>query len=117
MPEKYIYYACGDKFVFGQAVYTGLDSLGRPGNYFFHNFLISEKDFRHFKYNPVSLVKYCIKAGLFKTSLPSAVQPLQIDTDMSRPPLSPVPDLRYRNTTYSSEGIWYYPSVCRRQYL
>ncbi len=71
-PLKYVFYPLGkDRFVIGKAIYAGKDSLGRPGNYLFHNLIIAKEDFlicSHF--NPVSVIRHIEKTGLFTETIP-----------------------------------------------
>ncbi len=70
-PNKYIYYPLNEeRFVVGKAIYIGEDKMGRPGNYLFHNYVISKSDFKVFYLNPASLIKLIEDSGAFKNSIP-----------------------------------------------
>ncbi len=83
-PVKYVWYPLGDHlFVVGRAIYTGKDSLGRTGNYLFHNFVISREEFMTTcRGNPASLIKCLRQQHLFKDEAPSGdIQPIMLNTD------------------------------------
>ncbi|MEW6608719.1 MAG: hypothetical protein AB1414_14945 [bacterium] len=76
-PTKYIFYPLSEKrFVLGRAIYIGKDNLGRPGNYLFHNLIISKDELEEPSFNPAKLIKMIEENGLFRTSPPE--KPLDV---------------------------------------
>ncbi len=96
-PIKYVFYPLdAERVVFGNAIYIGKDSLGRPGNYLFHNFIARQDDFlTFFGLNPVTLIRYLERHDLFRTDVPKeACNPVDIaPSPYGSPPLS-FPKLR-----------------------
>lgn len=69
-PVKYVFYPItSHSYVIGRGEYIGKDSLGRPGNYFFHNVIIKTGDLIHINSNPVPLINSLKKEGKFTCSL------------------------------------------------
>ena len=80
-PVKYVYYPLNaTRGVVGKAVYAGKDSLGRPGNYFFHNLVFEYDDLqREFDLNPAALICAIEQQNGFQTAAPPApLTPLEI---------------------------------------
>ncbi|HRR95440.1 MAG TPA: hypothetical protein P5150_01725 [Candidatus Ratteibacteria bacterium] len=73
-PVKYIFYSIEDRFVVGRGIYLGKDSVGRPGNYFFHNFIMNENEFQEIDFNPVKLIKFLEHKKLFYMDVPSKLE-------------------------------------------
>jgi hypothetical protein len=71
-PVKYMFYPLGEeRFVVGRAIYKGKDSLGRTGNYLFHNLILSQNDLMdHCSLNPANLIKALNRAGVFRDDAP-----------------------------------------------
>lgn len=85
-PVKYIWYPLGvDRFVLGRAVYKGKDSLGRTGNYLFHNLVFSTADLLTCgRVNPVSLLKQLRDQRIFRDDAPQfAIQPIELNPDLT----------------------------------
>lgn len=87
-PVKYVCYPLNEKrFVVGKAVYIGKDSLGRTGNYLFHNIIVSKEDLMvssHF--NPVKLIKRLEEQQVFRTEVPEhSVKVLELDVPQTFP--------------------------------
>jgi hypothetical protein len=58
-PTKYVYYQLDNRrSVVGRAVYLGRDSLGRPGNFLFHNYVFQREGLLAADFNPVPLVDW-----------------------------------------------------------
>ncbi len=96
-PVKYVFYPLGeDRLVVGRAVYTGLDSLGRPGNYLFHNFIVAKEDLLAYsRINPVTLIRQIEKKGWFRETVPeNSSTVLEISPDEFPGPSFPQPELR-----------------------
>ena len=80
-PVKYVYYPLNaTRGVVGKAVYAGKDSLGRPGNYFFHNLVFEYDELqREFDLNPAALIRVLEEQQLFRTAAPQPpLTPLEI---------------------------------------
>lgn len=76
-PTKYIFYPLDEyRLVIGRAIYIGKDSLGRPGNYLFHNFIIYKEDFMWLNLNPARLIKLLEGKELFRDKIPE--EPLNV---------------------------------------
>lgn len=76
-PIKYIFYPLDEKrFVLGRAIYTGRDNIKRPGNYLFHNFIISKEEMINLHLNPIRLIRWLEHKGLFRDKIPD--EPLNI---------------------------------------
>jgi hypothetical protein len=83
-PVKYIWYPLSERlFAVGRAIYTGKDSLGRTGNYLFHNYVISRDELLSAcQGNPPRLITYLRRRGFFLNDAPSGViQPLTLPDD------------------------------------
>ncbi len=94
-PVKYVFYPLNSKRgVVGKAVYAGKDSMGRPGNYFFHNLVFGYDDLqREFDLNPAALIRAIEQQGLFRTTAPQdKLTPLEI-APPSRLPKMTVPPI------------------------
>lgn len=90
-PVKYVYYPLDSKRgVAGKAVYLGKDSLGRPGNYFFHNLVFEYDDLlREFDLNPAAFIRVLEERQLFRTSAPQTpLTPLEIAPPSSLPEMA-----------------------------
>lgn len=90
-PVKYIWYALGEtRFVVGRGVYTGKDSLGRTGNYLFHNLILSKDDLIASCYvHPARLIKTLEAQGVFVEQIPTQpLTPIEFATDDIIPPAS-----------------------------
>ena len=80
-PVKSVFYPLNAAHgVVGKAVYVGKDSLGRPGNYFFHNLVFEFDELqREFDLNPTALIRVLEEQQLFRTAAPQApLTPLEI---------------------------------------
>jgi len=80
-PVKYVHYPLNAKRgVVGKAVYAGKDSIGRPGNYFFHNLVFEYDDLRReFDLNPAALIRAIEQQQRFRTTAPpEPLTPLEI---------------------------------------
>ncbi len=83
-PVKYVWYPLGEHlFVVGRAIYAGKDSLGRTGNYLFHNYVISRDELiTACRGNPAGLIKYLRQQNFFQEEAPSGdIQPIHLDDD------------------------------------
>lgn len=83
-PVKYIWYPLADDlFAVGRAVYRGKDSLGRTGNYLFHNVVLSRQDLlTACGGNPVALITCLRQQGLFLESPPAGdLAPISLPDD------------------------------------
>lgn len=70
-PTKYVVYPLDAKhMVIGRAVYIGLDPMKRPGNYLFHNLIISKEDMMRLKINPAALIRQMESDKMFVDSIP-----------------------------------------------
>ncbi|MBN1411833.1 MAG: hypothetical protein JW969_13375 [Spirochaetales bacterium] len=78
-PVKYVFYRIDDLFVFGRGIYAGKDSMGRDGNYFFHNFIMTRDDFKAWDYHPVNVIRSLIASGCFLSSQPASLTPLTME--------------------------------------
>lgn len=81
-PVKYVFYPLSDhSFVIGRGEYTGKDALGRPGNYFFHNFIIKTVDLLKINAHPVPLIQSLKDEGKYKNSFPGKLESLKYSLD------------------------------------
>jgi len=90
-PVKYICYPLNEeRFVVGKAVYIGKDSLGRTGNYLFHNIIVSKEDLMtSCRFNPVKLITWLEEKQVFKTEVPRhSVKVLELDLPQTSPVVS-----------------------------
>ncbi|GAK49946.1 hypothetical protein U14_01171 [Candidatus Moduliflexus flocculans] len=87
-PVKYVFYPLHAKRgVVGKAIYAGKDSLGRPGNYFFHNLVFEFDDLQQeFDLNPAALIRAIEQQQHFRTTAPQT--PLTPEEIASLPRLS-----------------------------
>lgn len=96
-PVKYVFYPLGeDRFVIGKAVYAGKDSLGRPGNYLFHNLIIAKEDLLTYsRFNPVSLIRHVEKNGMLRENVPEEPLTLiDLSPDEIESSIYPLPNIR-----------------------
>lgn len=87
-PVKYIWYPLNEeRFVVGKAIYKGKDSLGRTGNYLFHNIIVSKQDLMtSSRFNPVKLIIWLEEQQVFKTEVPvHSVRGLELDVPQTSP--------------------------------
>jgi len=78
-PVKYVWYPLGENlFAVGRAIYKGKDSLGRTGNYLFHNYVGVKDDLMAVCHaNPVSLIKCLRQQNMFRDDAPDGdIQPI-----------------------------------------
>ncbi len=68
----------------GRAIYAGKDSLGRTGNYLFHNYVISRDDLMTTcQGNPAGLIKCLRRQNFFQEEAPSGdIQPISLADDV-----------------------------------
>lgn len=96
-PVKYAFYPLGeDRFVVGKAVYAGKDSLGRPGNYLFHNLIITKEDLLACsRFNPVNVIRYMEKKGLLRETVPEEpLTVIELSPDEIESPTHALPHIR-----------------------
>lgn len=90
-PVKYVWYPLGEQhFVVGRAIYKGKDSLGRTGNYLFHNYVVRQDDFMAAcQSNPVSLIMRLRQYGMFLDEAPDGdIQPIDLANEQLAVPQS-----------------------------
>lgn len=67
---KYVFHKIGEhQFAVGRGTYKGRDRLGRPGNYLFHNFIVSKEDLLKLHLNPSLLTRFLEAKHLFKDTV------------------------------------------------
>ena len=85
-PTKYIYYrAAENNFVFGRGVYLYKDSLGRPGNYIFHNLVLSASDFALAEFNAAALLQALIATNVFTDQVSTELNSIELSVEIETP--------------------------------